>query len=152
MALTSPITGSAQTGITSPTFTLTLDKFPGNNGVQYAVTSVSGAGNGTAHTADKPFTISFERPVNYRGTQVTPQGVTLSQARNKHVIRVRKGAVAVTGQPAVLNHAELHVNLAAGVESVSPQEIRAMLSCLFGAVAQQSAAFGDQCISNVVTA
>lgn len=39
MALTSPVTGSAQTGFTSPTYTITADKFPGNNGVQYAITA-----------------------------------------------------------------------------------------------------------------
>lgn len=153
MSLTSPITGGAQSGFTSPTYTHILDKFPGNNGVQYAVTALGGTQTGaTAHTADKPFTISVERPESVRVQTVNANGITVSNGRNRHKIMVRKGMPAVTGQPALLATGEVILSLPVGAESVSPAEIRAMVSCLLGAAWQYSAGLGDQAVTAVVTA
>jgi len=153
MALTSPVTGSAQTGFTSPTYTLTLDKFPGPNGVQYAVTALGGTQTGaTAQTADKPFTVSVERPVTVKVQTVNANGVTVSSGRNRHRILIRKGMPAVTGQPPLLATLELIASVPVGAESVSAAEIRAMISCMVGVATQYSAAFGDQVVSAVVTA
>jgi len=153
MALTSPVTGSAQTGFTSPTYTLTADKFPGPNGVQYAVTALGGTQTGaTAQTADKPFTVSVERPVSMKTQSVNSMGVTVSSGRNRHRVFVRKGMPAVTGQPALLATLEIIASVPVGAESVSAAEIRAMCSLGIGAMTQYSAAFGDQIVSGVVTA
>lgn len=55
--LTSPITGAAQTGFTSPTYTLTSDLAPDNNGKQVAVTALGGTQVGvTTHSVAAPFT------------------------------------------------------------------------------------------------
>lgn len=43
IALSSPVTGGAQTGFTSPTYTLTADTPPaGSGGKQYAATALGG--------------------------------------------------------------------------------------------------------------
>lgn len=153
MALTSPVTGSAQTGFTTPTYTLTADKFPGPNGTQYAITALGGTQTGaSAQTADKPFTLSVERPVSIKTQTVNQNGITVSTGRNRHRILVRKGMPAVTGQPALLATGELIVSVPVGAESVSAAEIRAMLSCLIGAATQYSAALGDQVVTGTVTA
>jgi hypothetical protein len=152
MSLTSPITGLAQTGFTSPTYTVVLDRFPGNNGTQYACTALGGTQVGvSAHSADKPFTLSAERPPNVKVATVNGSGVTVSTGRNKHVFRTRKGMPAVSGQPALLMIVETTVSIPVGAESVSPAEIRGGLSAHFGMISQQSAAFGDQCVTAVVT-
>jgi len=39
-ALSSPVTGAAQTGLTSPTYTVTADTPPDANAKQYAVTAL----------------------------------------------------------------------------------------------------------------
>jgi hypothetical protein len=153
MALTSPITGAAQTGFTSPTYTLTADKFPGPNGVQYAVTALGGTQTGaSSQTADKPFQVSVERPVSIKTQQINAAGVTYSPGRNKHRILVRKGMPAVTGQPPLLATMEIILSVPVGAESVSAAEIRAMISAGIGAATQYSAALGDQVVTGVVTA
>lgn len=153
MALTSPVTGSAQTGFTTPTYTIIADRFPGPNGVQYAVTALGGTQTGaTAQTADKPFTVSVERPVSIKTQTVNSSGVTVSSGRNRHRILVRKGMPAVVGQPPLLATAEVIFSVPVGAESVSAAEIRAMCSCLIGVLTQYSAASGDQIVSGVVTA
>lgn len=150
-APTTPVTGSAQTGFTSPTYTIASDRFPGNNGVQWAVTALGGTQTGaTAQTADKPFTISAERPQTLKVSTVNAAGITVSTGRNKYTIRTRKGMPAVTGQPALMGMVETTISVPVGSESVSPAEIRAMLSAHFGVIAQQSAGIGDTVVTAVL--
>ncbi len=151
VALTSPITGAAQTGFTSPTYTIVADKFPGTNGNQYAVTALGGTQTGAnAATADKPFTISVERPSNIKVQGVNAAGVTTSPGRNKYTVRTRKGMPAVSGQPALLALMETTISLPVGAESVSPAEIRAMVSAHLGALSQASAGLGDTVVTGVL--
>lgn len=153
MPLTSPIAGSAQTGAATPTFTFVDDaRLP--NGVQKAITVIGSTvpAGATAHSADKPFTLSVTRPANVRTQSVNANGVTVSTGRNRHNILVRKGMAAVSGQPALLGTAEAILAIPVGAESVSPGDIRAMVSCLIGALQQYSAALGDQAVTAVVTA
>lgn len=154
MALTSPVTGSAQTGFTAPTYPLVADKFSGNNGVQYAVNGTLGGTQtgATSQTANSPFVVSIARPVVVKTQVVNANGITVSQGRNRHEIRVRKGMPAVAGQPPLVAIAEAIISVPVGAESVSPAEIRAMLSCFIGVLTQYSAALGDQVITSTVTA
>lgn len=149
--LSSPITGAAQTGFTSPTYTIVVDNFPGNNGIQYAVSALGGTQAGvSAQAADKPFTISMERPQNVKVSVVNAQGITVSTGRNKYTFRTRKGMVAVTGQPPLLAIVETTISVPVGSESVSPAEIRGMLSAHFGGIAAASAAIGDVVVTSVL--
>lgn len=149
--LTSPITGQAQTGFTSPTYTIVADQFPGTNGVQSAVSALGGTQVGvSSQAADKPFTISGERPQSVKTAVVNSQGVTVSTGRNKYTIRTRKGMVAVTGQPPLLAIVETTISVPVGSESVSPAEIRGALSAHFGALVQQSAGIGDMVVTAVL--
>lgn len=151
ISLTTPVAGLAQTGFTSPTYTITADRFPGNNGVQWAVTALGGTQTGaSAQAADKPFTISFERPQTIKVSTVNSSGVTVSSGRNKYVVRTRKGMPAVTGQPSLMAMVETTISVPVGSESVSPAEIRAMLSAHFGALSQQSAGLGDTVVTSVL--
>lgn len=153
MSISSPVDGAAQTGFTSPTYTLVADKFPGNNGVQYAVTALGGTQTGaTAMTADSPFTISVERPLNVKTQSVNANGVTVSPGRNKYSVFTRKGMKAVTAQPALLGWMRSDISIPVGAEGVSPAEIRAMISAHIGVLSQISAAIGDTVVSSVVTA
>lgn len=150
-ALTSPITGAAQTGFTSPTYTHVADKYPGTNGVQVAVTALGGTQVGaSAHSADKPFTISMDRPQTVKVQGVNANGITTSTGRNKYTIRTRKGMPAVSGQPALLGMVETTISLPVGVESVSPAEVRAMMSAHIGALSQQAAGVGDTAVTAVL--
>jgi len=153
MALTSPVTGAAQTGFTSPTYTLTADRFPGPNGVQYAVSALGGTQVGaTANSAAAPFLVSVERPVSLKTQKISAAGIVYSPGRNRHRIATRKGMVAVTAQPALEGICETFIAVPVGAETVSPAEIRAMLSAHIGVLTQYASALGDQMASGVVTA
>jgi hypothetical protein len=60
---TSPVTGAAQTGLTSPTYTLSTDVAPSINGKQHAITALGGTQTGVnSHSVAAPFTCTFVRP------------------------------------------------------------------------------------------
>lgn len=149
--VTSPVTGAAQTGFTSPTYTLIADRFPGNNGNQWYISALGGTQTGaSAQSADKPFTLSFERPNQIKLTTVNSQGVVISAGRNKYALFTRKGMPAVSGQPAQLAWIRSEISVPSGAETVSPAEIRAMLSLHLGALAQVSAGAGDSVIAGTL--
>jgi hypothetical protein len=150
IALSSPVTGGAQTGFTAPTYTVVADTPPNAYSKQYAVTALGGTqANVEVHGASKPFTITFSRPNSVRApAAVNPvTGVMPNTPRNVYSVVVRKGAnpgVGQNPQPAVLR-ADLSVP--AGTDLVEPEDIRAALSLLVGSLNQQSAGLGDTLIN-----
>ena len=94
ISLTSPITGAAQTGLTSPTYTHVADVAPTINGKQYAVIALGGTQtNVRTHAISDPFTLTYDRPAQPKALQ-NPNPVTGrygSIPKNRHVFRVRKG-------------------------------------------------------------
>jgi len=63
ISYTNPVTGAAQTGLTSPTYTLVADIAPDVNGRQWAVSALGGTQTGVrTHSASDPFTITVMRP------------------------------------------------------------------------------------------
>jgi hypothetical protein len=148
----SPVTGAAQTGFTSPTYTLSADVAPTATGKQYAVTAVGGTqASVRLHSATDPFTVTIERPAQFKGVPQVASGATLAQVpRNKYVLRVRKGAIPVTGQAAQTALFELIMNVPAGSDSADPNNLRAALSLLFGVASQQAAGIGDTILTGIM--
>jgi hypothetical protein len=146
IAVTSPVTGSTQTGLTSPTYTVVTDTAPGTNGKQWAVTALGGTQtNVRAHSASDPFTVTFERPVNVRQAPIPNPvtGVIGNVPRNTYKCRVRKGVIPVVGQnPQVSLHTSVH-DVPAGADLADSANVRAGLSLFIGALSQQSAGWGD---------
>lgn len=152
-APSSPVTGTSQTGLTSPTYTLTSDTAPSAHGEQYAVTALGGTQTGVdAHTVSKPFTITMERPANFRqlGTPNPVTGVVNNVPMNVYKIRCRKGVVPGTDQPSKTAIAELKISVPAGADENDASSIRAMLSCLFGTLSSDSAGIGDVTIDGIL--
>jgi hypothetical protein len=59
IALTTPITGTAQTGFTAPTYTIAADTAPVINSKQWVVTALGGTQTGaSASLVSSPFTIA----------------------------------------------------------------------------------------------
>lgn len=149
----SPVTGSAQTGLTSPTYTLTEDTPPNYHSEQYAVTSLGGTQTGVeAHSVSKPFTLTMERPAQFRQLgQANPvTGVISNVPMNTYKVRVRKGVEIASGQNPKIMLAELKISVPAGADSEDPESIRAALSCLFGALDSDSAGIGDTTIDGIL--
>lgn len=154
ISVTSPITGAAQTGLTSPTYTVTADVAPpGNPGEQVAVTGLGGTQTGvTTHSVAAPFTINFTRPASPKvlGTPNPVTGVVGSVPTNTYKVITRKGVLPLAGQPFKVMNITTTIDVPAGADTADPANIRAALSAHFGAVAQQSAGIGDLTVTGIL--
>jgi len=142
-ALSSPVTGSAQPALTSPTYTLTSDLAPTPNGRQYAVTALGGTQTGVVvHNPTVPFTITIVRPAQFKslGAPNYVTGVPTVYPRNVWKVIVRKGAKVSTAVtvPQQIAMASLEISIPAGTESTDAVSIEAMMSLLIGSMNQIS--------------
>jgi hypothetical protein len=152
-SLSSPITGAAQTGLTSPTYTVVADTAPDNNGKQYAVTALGGTQTGVeVHSVASPFTMTFWRPKILRvlGNPNPVTGVINNVAVNSYKLITRKGVVPLAGQPSRTMVVTTTIDVPAGADSANPEDIRAALSAHFGGIAQASSGIGDTAINGVL--
>lgn len=150
---TSPVTGTAQTGLTSPTYTLTVDTPPAPNGKQYAVTGLGGTQTGVdAHSVARPFTITVFRPSNLRilGQPNPVTGRIADVPNNVYTVITRKGVTPLTGQPSRVMVIESRISVPAGSDLTDPANIRAAISAHLGAMSQQSAGLGDTTVSGLL--
>jgi len=149
----SPITGSAQTGFTSPTYTITSDTPPSVNAKQYAITAVGGTQTGVdVHSVSKPFTISFFRP---QQLQTLPQanpttGIIKNIPNNTYKCITRKGAQPSANQVGLVPRITTTFEIPAGCDTYEPEEIRAMVSAHFGFLYGNSAAIGDTLVNGLL--
>lgn len=152
-ALTSPITGQAQTGLTTPTYTHVTDSAPDITGKQVAVTALGGTQVGvTTHSMSSPFTITFFRPKVFRflGKPNPTTGLIKDVPRNTFKLITRKGVLPLAGQPFQNMQVTTIIDLPAGSDTADAANVRAALSAHFGALVQQSAGVGDTAVSGVV--
>jgi len=95
LTLTSPVTGGAQTGLTSPTYTLATDTAPTSAGKQYAVSALGGtqAGVDASSTPSRPFTWTGSRPAVLRQLPAlnASTGLLPNVPNNVYKVLVRKG-------------------------------------------------------------
>lgn len=145
ISLSSPVTGSTQTGLTSPTFTMTVDTSPAANIKQWAVTALGGTQTGVSTSSmSSPFTISFSRPVNFKqqGTLNTATGLLRSVPKNAFRVISRKGVSPLAGQPAAIMPIITSIEVPAGADLADPLSVRAALSLHIGALQQLSDSLG----------
>lgn len=145
IVVNSPITGTPQTGLTSPTYTLTADTSPAANIKQWACTGLGGTQNGvSAHTASAPFILRAQRPLIYKGlSPVGSNGLLRSVPRNTLKMGVLKSVVPLTGQAPVIAQMWLTWDVPAGTSEADANSLMAMASCLLGWASNQSAGIGD---------
>lgn len=153
ISLSSPVTGGAQTGFTSPTYTLTADTPPaGSGGKQWAVTALGGTQAGvTAHSIARPFTIGWMPPRVYKTLPAANvAGVVTPIERNVHTLLVRAGVSPLAGQANQVALARIRFEIPAGADTADAAQIRALCSLLVGALSQLSAGAGDTLINGVL--
>lgn len=138
ISVSSPVTGAAITGLTSPTFSLVPDSVIGVTKSWY-VSALGGTQAGvTAHTIAAPFTLSWKAPAALY-TPGTPDASGIMRSpvrRNKYELITRKGGVPLVGQAARLNVIRSAFEVEAGVETADPAQLYAMLSLHIGALTQ----------------
>lgn len=153
VSLTTPVTGAAQTGFTSPTYTVVADSPPNAYSKQWAVTALGGTqANVEVHGASKPFTVTFSRPAAVRSAPVPnpTTGVMGTPPRNTYSVLVRKGVVPGTSQNPQTMLLRCDFGVVAGSDLLEPEDIRAGLSLLIGALNQQAAGIGDMLVTNLL--
>lgn len=151
--LTTPITGSAQTGLTSPTYTITADTAMDVNGKAVAITALGGTQTGvTAHSVASPFSIVFWRPKIYKilGKTNPVTGLLPSVPVNTFKVITKKGVLPLAGQPFAPLRITTIVEIPAGSDVADAPNVRAAFSAHIGALTQQSAGFGDTAVTGVM--
>jgi hypothetical protein len=152
--VTSPVTGGAQTGFTTPAYTLVADTAPSNTGKQYAVSGLTGTQTGVdaSSSPSRPFTVTLSRPAVLRQlpslNAVT--GILGNVPRNSYKVIVRKGVTSLVNQVSqVLNHT-LTCDIPAGADFADAPNVRASLSLLVGVLNQISSSMGDTLVTGVI--
>lgn len=151
--LSTPVTGAAQTGLTSPTYTIALDTSPDANARQYAVTALGGTQTGvTASSVSSPFTSAMFRPKVFQGLgKPNPTtGLIARVPRNTYKFITRKGVTPLAGQPVQNMVVTTIVEVPAGADLADSANVRACLSMHFGSIAQASAGIGDTTVQGVL--
>lgn len=147
----SPVTGGAQTGLTSPTYTLTVDVAPDATGKQWAVTALGGTQTSvTTHSASSPFTITGFRPKNFKALGMPDSNGLYRVGKNRWRFIIRKGVTPAANQPAALMQVTLDCEIPAGADTYDAANVRAALSLAFGAVWAQSSGIGDSGVTGIL--
>lgn len=153
IAVTSPVSGGAQTGFTTPSFTVVSDTPPSVNAKTWAVTAISGTGTFGVrpHSGSDPFSITFARPASLRAAPVpNANNVIGNSPRNVFSVIVRKGETPVAGQSPQVAVLRCDLAVVAGADTVDADDVRGALSLLIGALTQQSAGLGDTLVSAIL--
>lgn len=151
-APTSPVTGGAQTGLTSPTYTLSDDVAPDATGKQKAVSALGGTQtNVRLHSASDPFSETFFRPKSFRalGVPDPATGVIRQIGKNTWKLIVRKGVLPAANQPAQVMQVTVQMDIPAGADVYDTPNIRAAISLTVGLLNQQSAGLGDSLVTGI---
>jgi hypothetical protein len=150
---TSPVTGAAQTGFTSPTYTITTDVAPDVNGKQHAVTALGGTQSGVrTHAVSDPFTVTFTRPKSPQ-TLKSPNPVTGkygSIPKNTYGLIVRKGVNYAANNSPDVAILRCYIDVPAGSDAYDAPNIRALMSLAAGILSQQASGAGDTLVSGIL--
>jgi len=153
VTLSSPITGLAQTGLTSPTYTHVTDTAPDSNGRQVAVTALGGTQTGViTHSVAAPFTLTVVRPKVFKslGKANPVTGLISNVPKNVYKFITRKGVLPLAGQPYSTMLITTIIEVPAGADLADASNVRAALSAHFGSLSQQSAGFGDTSVTGIM--
>jgi len=153
ISLTSPITGGAITGFTSPTYTVAVDTPPNAWSRQHAVTGIGGtqAGVDTASTASRPWTLTAYRPQNIRVLNAVDANNQLRQVPlNEYGLLERKGMTPLAGQASKTALFRASFAVPAGADTADQANIKGAVSCFVGALSQQCSGIADTLITGVL--
>jgi hypothetical protein len=146
ITVSSPVTGGAQTGLTSPTASYTADVAPDVNGKQWYVSALGGTQtNARIHAISDPFTALFVAP-KVRKTLPAPNPVTGligSVPVNSYMFKVQKGVNVAANQAPRIATFRVLVDIPAGADSYDAVNVRAAMSAFIGLLNANSAGFGD---------
>lgn len=151
----SPITGSAITGLTSPTYTLTADNPPDSNSKAWVITALGGTQTGVSvHKNEMPFRIVVRRPkqVKIPGARNLTNGQYVKSGKNNYEFLIVKGANVLDAFSSAQYEnilARLTVSVPAAIGNDSEQ-LLAMMSLLGGFTTNILQGLTDTCQNSVL--
>lgn len=147
------VTGAAQTGFTTPGYTLTVDTPPDANAKQSAVTALTGTQAGVdVHSVSRPFTLAVFRPKQFSvlGKPNVITGLISNVPMNTYKVITRKGVTPLSGQPSKVSSIKTYLDIPAGADTADTANLRAEISLHIGALSALSASLGDTVINGVL--
>lgn len=155
ISIPAAITGSTQTGLTSPVYNTTVDTPPEQNQKQSVVSSLGGTQSGvTTHSISSPFILNAARPKAYKALGVVDPvtGQLRNVPMNKYVVRTIKGVVPLAGQPSRNLIIRTEIEVPAGADTADAPNIRAALSAHAGMLgtAAFSSGLGDTLVQGTL--
>jgi len=135
----STVTGSAVTGLTTPSYTFSTDIAPVATGKQFAVTTLGGTQPGArVHSISSPFTATWYRDAAPKQLGPVVDGVLRSVPNNKYRLIMRCGLLPLAGQAYRTGIIRVEFDIPAGSELADTGQLKAALSCLGGLLNQHA--------------
>lgn len=153
ISLPSSLTGAAQTGFTTPGYTLSADNAPDTNAKQSAVTALSGTQAGVnTHSVSAPFLVSAWKPkvMAVLGKPNPTTGLVSNVPMNQYKVITIKGVLPLAGQPYKNLVIRTTIDVPAGADTADMANIRAALSAHIGLLINQSAGIGDTAVNGLL--
>jgi hypothetical protein len=150
ITLTSPVTGAAQTGFTSPTYTMSQDTAVDSNAKRYIVTTAGGTQTGVrVHSISDPFAVTFVRQkvLNALPSANPITGKYPRVPRNRYWVLTEKGANYATSQSPDIAHAKTMLDIPAGSDAQDAPNLRALTSLHSGVFWQVASGMGDTLVN-----
>jgi hypothetical protein len=146
ITLSSPVTGGAQTGFTSPTYTIVQDTAVDSNAKRWIVTALGGVQTGVrAHSVSDEFSVTVVKPKIMKVIQafssLLPQ--SFKPVYNRYWLIVKKGGLPAAGLVSVPQIVRIPIDITAGVDSYDAPNMRALISLTVGVLNSISAGLGD---------
>lgn len=143
MNITTPLTGAAQTGFTSPTYTLATDVAPYQNGKQWLITAKGGTQpDVTVNSVSRPFSLAFFRPPSLKvltAALMGTAGMIMNPPKNSFKLITRKGVTVnlVGGSAVMVVTTTFDVPVGAELQD-GGADIKAAISAHLGALSQDT--------------
>lgn len=153
ITLTGAITGGAQTGFTTPSYTASADVAPDVNGKQAAVTALGGTQTGVrTHAVSDPFTGLFYRPKSPKALPaINPvTGKYAIVPKNSYGFIFRKGVNIAASQAPQVAICRVTFDIPAGADAYDSANIRALVSFVVGELNTNSAGLGDTLTTGIM--
>lgn len=153
ITLPASITGAAQTGFTSPTYTTSVDSAVDTNMKQVAITAIGGTQVGVdAHSVSRPFIVSASRPKQFAvlGKPNPTTGLIADVPLNTYRVKGTKGLTPLAGQPSRNGSFSCELKIPAGADTADSANVRALISAAIGTLNAISAGLGDTSVNGVL--
>lgn len=152
-SLSGTIAGGAQTGFTTPGYTVTQDNAVDGNVKRWVVTALTGTQAGVrVHSVSDEFSITIVKPKVMKVIQAFSSLLPNSfrPAFNRYWLIIKKGSIPAAGLVSVPNVIRIPIDVAAGTDNYDAPNVRAMLSLAVGVLNNQSPGLGDTLCNGVL--